>query len=83
MKKNEEFFLINKQRNRVKRFRKFENISNKENDFIEIEYGCVYKSSSKPVYKGSRIESVEDARKEYKKLLEEGWKKTNIFKNYF
>ena len=83
MKKNEEFFLINKQRNRVKRFRKFENISNKENDFIEIEYGCVYKSSSKPVYKGSRIESLEDARKEYKKLLEEGWKKTNIFKNYF
>ena len=83
MKKTEEIFLINKQRNRVKRFRKFENISNIENDFIEIEYGCVYKNSSKPVYKGSRIESIEDARKEYKKLLVEGWKKTNIFKNYF
>tara|TARA_Y100000589_G_scaffold182770_1_gene173115 strand:- start:392 stop:643 length:252 start_codon:yes stop_codon:yes gene_type:complete len=83
MKKTEEIFLINKERNRVKRFRKFENISNIENDFIEIEYGCVYKNSSKPVYKGSRIESIEDARKEYKKLLVEGWKKTNIFKNYF
>ena len=83
MKKTEEFFLINKERNRVKRFRKFENISNIENDFIEIEYGCVYKNSSKPVYKGSRIETVEDARKEYKKLIVEGWKKTNIFKNYF
>ena len=83
MEKTEEFFLINKKRNRVKRFRKFENISNQENDFIEIEYGCVYKSSSKPIYKGSRIESVEDARKEYKKLLEEGWKKTTIFKSYF
>jgi len=83
MKKKEEFFLINRERNRVKRFRKFENISNIENDFIEIEYGCIYKHSSKPIYKGSRIESVEDARKEYKKLLVEGWKKTNIFKNHF
>ena len=83
MKKNEEFFLINKQRNRIKRFRRFENISEKENNFIEIEYGCVYKSSSKPVYKGSRIESIEDARKEYKQLLKEGWKKTNIFMSYF
>ena len=25
--------------------------------------------------KGSRVESIEEARKEYKKLLEEGWKK--------
>ena len=83
MKKTKEFFLINKQRNRIKRFRRFENISEKENNFIEIEYGCVYKSSSKPVYKGSRIESIEDARKEYKQLLKEGWKKTNIFMSYF
>ena len=83
MKKTEEYFLINKQRTRVKRFRKFENISNQENDFIEIEYGCVYKSSSKPVYKGSRIESLENARKEYEELLKEGWKKTNIFKSNF
>lgn len=63
----------------MKRFKKFENISNKEYEFIEIEYGCVYKSSSKPIYKGSRIEYLEDARKEYKKLLEEGWKKTDNF----
>ena len=25
--------------------------------------------------KGSRVESIEEARHEYKKLLEEGWKK--------
>ena len=47
-----------------------------------ISYGCVYKKSSKPVMKGSRVESIEDARKEYKELLEEGWEKTNIFKSY-
>ncbi len=33
------------------------------------------KRSTKPVMKGSRGESVEEARKEYKKLLDEGWKK--------
>ena len=42
---------------------------------ILISYGCVFKRSSKPVMKGSRIESIEEARNEYKKLLEEGWEK--------
>ena len=48
----------------MKRFRNFENISHKENDFIEIEDGSVYKSSSKNVHKRSRIESMQYARKE-------------------
>jgi hypothetical protein len=39
-----------------------------------------FKRVNKPVMKGSRLESFEDARKEYKKLLEEGWKKTSKFK---
>ena len=37
MRGTEGFFLVNKQGTRLKIFRKFENISNKENDFIEIE----------------------------------------------
>ena len=48
-----------------------------------VSYGYVYKRSSKPVMKGSRVETVEAAREEYKKLLEEGWKKTSIFNGYF
>ena len=51
-------------------------------DAIMISYGCVYKRSSKPVMKGSRVETIEAARKEYKQLLDEGWKKTSIFKSY-
>ena len=42
---------------------------------ILISYGCVFKRSSKLVMKGSRVESIEEARNEYKKLLEEGWEK--------
>ena len=50
---------------------------------ILISYGCVFKRSSKPVMKGSRVESIEEARNEYKKLLEEGWKKTYRFNSFF
>ena len=50
---------------------------------ILISYGCVFKRSSKPVMKGSRVESIEEARKEYKKLLEEGWEKTYRFNSFF
>ena len=80
----EEFTLINKDRSRIKVFKPFGDVSklSPSLDAMEISYGFVYKRSSKPVIKGSRVESVEDARKEYKKLLEEGWKKTSIFKSY-
>ena len=79
----EKFTLINKDRSRIKVFEPFEDITKPSPsiDAIMISYGCVYKRSSKPVMKGSRVESIEDARKEYRELLEEGWKKTNIFKS--
>ena len=81
----EEFTLINTDRSRIKVFKPFEDISNPSSSInaMEISYGCVYKRSSKPVMKGSRVESIEDARNEYKQLLEEGWRKTSIFKSYF
>ena len=73
----EKFTLINKARSRIKVFEPFED-SSKNSSIINnilISYSCVFKRSSKPVMKGSRVESIEEARKEYKKLLEEGWKK--------
>ena len=81
----DEFCLINKYRDRLKIFKPFEDVSKRSKTInaMEIQYACVYKRSSKPVIKGSRVESIEDARKEYKKLLEEGWKKTSIFRSYF
>ena len=42
---------------------------------ILISYGYIFTRSSKPVMKGSRVESIEAAINEYKKLLEEGWEK--------
>ena len=60
MKLTEELFLMNKKRNRLKRFRKYQNIVYKENDYMEIEFGYIFRTSAKPVWKGARIESVED-----------------------
>ena len=85
MDKIEKFTLISKDRSRIKVFEPFEEISKTSPsiDAMMISYGCVYKRSSKPVMKGSRVETIETARKEYKQLLDEGWKKTSIFKSYF
>ena len=85
MDKIEKFTLISKDRSRIKVFEPFEEISKTSLsiDAMMISYGCLYKRSSKPVMKGSRVETIENARKEYKQLLEEGWKKTSIFRNYF
>ena len=73
----EKFTLINKATSRIKVFEPIDDSS--KNPFminaILISYGCVFKRSSKPVMKGSRVESIQEARKEYKKLLEKGWAK--------
>ena len=77
----EKFTLINKTRSRIKIVEPFEDSSKNSSmiNAILISYGCVFKRSSRPVMKGSRVESIEEARNEYKKLLVEGWKKTYRF----
>ena len=73
MEKLEKFTLINKDRSRIKVFEPFEDVSKPSPSInaMMISYGCVYKRSSKPVMKGSRVETIEGAREEYKKLLED------------
>ena len=77
----EKLTLINKARSRIKVFESFVDGSKNSSiiNAILIFYGCVSKRSTKPVMKGSRVESIEEARNEYKKLLEEGWGKTYRF----
>ena len=79
------FTLINKERSRIKVFEPFEDVSKPSPSInaMMISYGCVYKRSCKPVMKGSSVETIENARKEYKALLEQGWKKTSIFRSFF
>ena len=78
----EQFTLINKQRNRIKIFKKFKSTLPQAEEVMKIEYACVYKRPSKPFIKGSRIEISEKAREEYKDFLAEGWRKTSMYNNY-
>ena len=64
MELSESFTLVNKLRNRIKVFKPFKSNLEQAKTMMEIKYGCVYKRSSKPVIKGSRIETIEAARKE-------------------
>ena len=81
----EKFTLFNKDRSRIKVFEPFEDVSmpSLSIDSMMISYGCVYRRSIKPVIKGSRIETLEAARLEYKELLNESWKETSIFNSFF
>ena len=51
------FILINKERNRIKVFEPFEDLSKPSPSInaMIISYGCVYKISSKPVMKVRRV----------------------------
>ena len=79
----EEYTFINKDRTIAKVFKLFKDVNNSFPflDGMEISCEYVYKRAEKQFMKLSRVESFEDARKKYKKLLEEGLKKkTYIFK---
>ncbi len=78
----EKFTLVNNDRSRIKVFETSSDVS-KHSPSIKvmmISYGFLYKKSIKQIMKFSIVESIENAREEYKHLLEECWKKNSIFK---
>ena len=62
----EKFTFINKHSTRIKVFEPFEDSSKNSSiiNTILLSFGCVFKRSSKIVMKGSRVESIEEARNE-------------------
>ena len=64
----EKFTLINKARSRIKVFEPFEDSSKNSSmiNVILISFSCVFNESNKPIMNGSRVESIEEARKEIK-----------------
>ena len=58
------FTLINKAKSKIKVFEPFEDSSKNSSmiNAILISYGCVFRRSSKPVIKDSRVESIKEAR---------------------
>ena len=80
----EKFTLINKAWSRVKKFEPFEDTYKSSIiNAILISYGCVSKRSSKPIMKGFRVESIEEAGNEYKKTIRRRVGKTYRFNSFF
>ena len=61
----DKFTLINMDRSRIKVFEPFEDLSKPSPsiDAMMISYGCFNKRSSKPIMKGSRVETIKQPRK--------------------
>ena len=78
--KSKQFMRI-KYRSRIKVFAPFEDVFKPSSSIYEmmIPFSCVYKKSSNPVMRGSRVETIEKSLKEYKQLLEED----QYFRSYF
>ena len=48
-----------------------------------ISYGCVNKLSNKSIIQGFRVETIDEARNEYKTLLVEWWEKLIVSLDLF
>ena len=59
----DKFTLINKIRSRIKVFEPFEDVFKPSSsiDAMIFSYGCVYKRSSKPLMRGTIVETIENA----------------------
>ena len=66
----EKFTLINKDRSRIKVFEPFDSSNNPSIiNAILISFSCVFKRSSKPIMKGSRVDFIEEVSNEFKNEL--------------
>ena len=78
MAQTQSFWLVNSNRSRVKRFQK--NVKNQDKffEYVFIDSGKIIGIFGKepPVMTTREELKIDKAREEYKKLLSQGWKKT-------
>ena len=78
MAQTQSFWLVNSNRSRVKRFKK--NVKNQDKffEYVFIDSGKLLKFLEKepPVMTTREELKIDKAREEYKKLLSQGWRKT-------
>ena len=78
MAQTQSFWLVNSNRSRVKRFQK--NVKNQDKffEYVFIDSGKIIGIFGKepPVMTTREALKIDKAREEYKKLLSQGWRKT-------
>ena len=78
MAQTQSFWLVNSNRSRVKRFQKNVNNQDKFFEYVFIDSGKIIGIFRKepPVMTTREELKIDKAREEYKKLLSQGWRKT-------
>ena len=80
MAQTQSFWLVNSNRSRVKRFQK--NVKNQDKffEYVFIHSGKIIGIFGKepPVMTTREELKIDKAREEYKKLLSQGWRKTEV-----
>ena len=80
MAQTQSFWLVNSNRSRVKRFQK--NVKNQDKffEYVFIDSGKIIGIFGKepPVMTTREELKIDKAREEYKKLLSQGWRKTEL-----
>ena len=80
MAQSQSFWLVNSNRSRVKRFQK--NVKNQDKffEYVFIDSGKIIGIFGKepPVMTTREELKIDKAREEYKKLLSQGWRKTEV-----
>ena len=80
MAQTQSFWLVNSNRSRVKRFQK--NVKNQDKffEYVFIDSGKIIGIFEKepPVMTTREELKIDKAREEYKKLLSQGWRKTEV-----
>ena len=78
MAQTQSFWLVNSNRSRVKRFQKNVNNQDKFFEYVFIDSGKIIGIFGKepPVMTTREELKIDKAREEYKKLLSQGWRKT-------
>jgi len=79
------YWLVNTSRSEVRRFKKNTDTKDVIFPYMSVDHGKIVGIFGKdaPVMQRRIVLKVVEAREEYKKLLEEGWKKTSIYNSYF
>ena len=77
---DEEYWLVNSNRSKVKRFQKNKNTKDKFFEYMFIDSGKITGifGEQPPVMTTREELKIDKAREEWKKFLEQGWRRTKV-----
>ena len=75
------YWLINSNRSEIRRFTKNRDSEDRFNKYVFIDYGKIvgYLGKEPPLLKKREEVNIDEAREIWKKLIAQGWRRTDLF----